>query len=294
MGKLVKAISADGGILMTAVDSTDIVYRAEQIHKTSATVTAALGRLLTAGSLMGSMLKSADNTITIRMNGNGPAGSLIVVTDSIGNVRGYVQNPVVEIPLNAYGKLDVGGAVGKDGYLSVVKDIGLRDPYTGQVPIVSGEIAEDITNYYAVSEQTPTVCGLGVLVNTDLTVLTAGGYIIQLLPGVEEELIAALEANVQKLPPVTRMLQDAMTPEDIVHLALDGFLPEILDTVQVSYCCSCSHQRVERALVSIGREELERLVEEQEDTEVACHFCDRKYHFSREELRSLLTAFDKK
>ena len=293
MGKLVKAISADGGILMTAVDATDIVYRAEQIHKTSATVTAALGRLLTAGSLMGSMLKSAENSITIRMNGNGPTGSLIVVTDGIGNVRGYVQNPVVEIPLNAYGKLDVGGAVGTEGYLSVVKDIGFQEPYTGQVPIVSGEIAEDITNYYAVSEQIPTVCGLGVLVNTDLTVLNAGGYIIQLLPGADEETIAALEANVQKLPPVTKMLSDGQTPEEIVRLALDGFLPEVLDTVQVAYCCNCSRQRVERALVSIGREELEKLMEEQEDTEVACHFCDRKYHFSREDLRELLTRFDR-
>ena len=211
MGKLVRALSKDGGISCIAIDSTDIVARAERIHQTSAVVTAGLGRLLTAASIMGSMLKDKENSITLRVAGDGPVGALIAVTDGEGNVRGYPVNPIVELPLNQYGKLDVGGAVGK-GVLHVIKDLGMKDPYVGQVPLISGEIAEDITSYYAVSEQIPTVCGLGVLVNTDLTVLSAGGYLIQLMPGVGEETISELEENVKKMPPVSQMLHEGLTP----------------------------------------------------------------------------------
>ncbi|MBC8569559.1 Hsp33 family molecular chaperone HslO [Zongyangia hominis] len=287
MGKLVRALSEDGGIVCIALDSTDIVAQAERIHQTSAVVTAALGRLLTAASIMGSMLKSEDNSITLRVAGDGPVGALIAVTDGVGNVRGYPVNPVVELPLNGYGKLDVGGAVGQ-GVLHVIKDLGLKDPYVGQVPLVSGEIAEDITSYYAVSEQIPTVCGLGVLVNTDLTVLSAGGYLIQLLPGVGEETITRLEANVDKLPPVSQMLHEGMTPQQIIEKALDGFSPNILDETEVSYRCDCSRERVERALLSLGREELGKIAEEEKVTEVGCHFCSKKYRFNRQEIRQLM------
>ena len=288
MGKTVRYISEDGAIVMVAVDSTDIVYRAEQIHKTSAVVTAALGRLLTAASLMGSMLKGKDDSVTLKLAGDGPAGSVIAVSDSSGNPRGYVQNPVVEIPLNAYGKLDVSGAVGKNGYLYVIRDLGFGQPYIGQTPIVSGEIAEDIASYYANSEQIPTVCALGVLVDRDLTVKKAGGYLIQLLPGAPEEDISALEENIRSIAPVTVMLDEGKSIDDICHIALKGFEPQLLDESMSEYRCNCSRDRVKQALVSIGREELEKLAQEQEETQIECHFCDKKYVFSKEEILDLL------
>lgn len=293
MATLVRSISQNGGVICTAIDSTDIAAKAEQIHKTSATVTAALGRLLTAASLMGVMLKNEEHSITLRLQGDGPAGLLIAVTDGLGNVRGDVENPVVEIPLNGLGKLDVAGAVGRNGSLSVVKDLGLKDPYIGQVPIVSGEIAEDITHYYAVSEQTPTVCALGVLVNPDLTVKAAGGFLAQLLPGAAED-IDRLEQNIGKLSSVTKLLTDGVSAEDICRMVLEGFEPQILETVKTEYRCSCSRQRVERALISIGKEDLRQMMEEEESVEVNCHFCGKQYRFSREDLRILLEKAEKK
>ncbi|MDD3193444.1 MAG: Hsp33 family molecular chaperone HslO [Oscillospiraceae bacterium] len=288
MATLIRSISKSGGVVCTAIDSTDIAAEAERIHKTSATVTAALGRLLTAASLMGVMLKKEENSITLRLQGDGPAGLLIAVTDGLGNVRGDVENPVVEIPLNGAGKLDVAGAVGHSGSLSVVKDLGLKDPYVGQVPIVSGEIAEDITNYYAVSEQTPTVCALGVLVNPDLTVQAAGGFLIQLLPGALEEDIDRLERNIGNMPSVTQMLTAGASPEDMCRRALAEFDPQMLETVHTAYRCTCSKQRVERALLSIGRRDLEEMIAEEEHIEVGCHFCGKKYDFSNADLRKLL------
>ena len=206
MSRLIRAISENGGVLFCAVDSTDIVREAERIHKTSAVTSAALGRLLTAASMMGVMLKSEKDSLTLRIKGGGPSGTVLAVSDGAGNVRGYVEQPVVELPPRADGKLDVGGAVGRDGTLSVVKDLGMKEPYVGQVPLVSGEIAEDITAYYAVSEQTPTVCALGVLVDRDLSILTAGGYLLQLLPGASDAEITHLEQNVAALPSVTELL----------------------------------------------------------------------------------------
>ncbi len=287
MGRLIRAISSDGGIMMCAVDSTDIVGKMEQIHKTSAVVSAALGRLLSAASMMGSMLKGEDNSVTLRLAGNGPCGSVIAVSDSWGNVRGYVANPIVELPLNQYGKLDVGGAVGREGTLYVIKDLGLKEPYIGQTPIVSGEVAEDITSYYAVSEQTPTVCGLGVLVNPDLTIRSAGGYLIQLLPGVDDAAIDRLEANINSLDPVSKMLDDGLTPEEICKKALDGFEPEILDTLPVEYRCNCTRERVEKMLLSLGDQELASMAQSGETTEICCHFCDQKYHFTPQEIERL-------
>ena len=280
MAKIVRTISKDASVVASAIDALDIVSEIERIHKTSAVVTAALGRLSIAASLIGNGLKGENDSVTIRMNGGGATGILIAVSDSRGNVKSYVGNPIVELPLNRYGKLDVSGAVGKDGTLSVVKDLGLKEPYVGQVPIVSGEIAEDIANYFAVSEQIPTVCGLGVLVNPDLTVKAAGGYLIQLLPFADESCIDILEANVNKLPPVTSMLDSGMSAEDIAKSVLDGLEPEVMDSFEVNYKCDCSKERVERALVSLGMEELVKMAEEQDSTEVCCHFCDKKYVFS--------------
>mgnify|MGYP000857308098 CR=1 FL=1 len=294
MGKLIRTISENGGIVAFAVDSTDIVYEAEQVHKTSAVVTAALGRLLTAASLMGSGLKDSSNSLTLRLKGDGPAGSLIAVSDYLGNVRGYVQNPVVELPLNRYGKLDVAGAVGQEGMLYVIKDIGMKEPYSGQVPIVSGEIAEDITNYFAVSEQVPTVCGLGVLVNPDLTVNCAGGYLIQLLPGASEKEISRLESNIHDMESVTQMLSKEMTPRDICFKALEGFSPQELDSWDVSYRCNCTRDRVENALKLLGTDELTDMIERDGEATVNCHFCRKKYHFSRDELEELLREANNK
>ncbi len=288
MGKIVRYITDDGSAFVIAADTTDVVARAEQIHKTSAVNTAALGRLMTAASMMGDMLKCKDDSITLRLNGGGPAGSVIAVSDSDGNVRGYVQNPVVEIPLNEAGKLDVKGTVGTNGYLFVMKDIGLNEPYVGQTQIVSGEIAEDITNYYATSEQTPTVCALGVLVNPDLTVAAAGGFMIQLLPGCPEEMIDKIEYAMQDIEPVTTMLSNGMSPDDIAKRALKNISIDKLDESKIEYRCNCSKERVEAALISTGRESLEEMAESDEETCVECHFCDRVYKFTPDDIKKLL------
>lgn len=288
MAKIVRTISHDASVVATAINATDIVAEIEKIHKTSAVVTAALGRLTIAASLIGNGLKGANDSVTIRMDGGGATGCLIAVSDSHGNVKSYVSNPVVEIPLNKYGKLDVAGAVGTDGRLSIVKDLGLKEPYVGQVPIVSGEIAEDIANYFATSEQIPTVCGLGVLVNPDLTVKAAGGYLIQLLPFADESCIDKLEANVNTLQPVTVMLDSGMNAEDIAKRVLEGLEPDLLDEFEVFYKCDCNKSRVEKALISLGKEELTQMAQEEEQIEVCCHFCDKKYNFTKEEIINLI------
>lgn len=292
MAKVVRTISADASVTATAIDAKDIVSRIEQIHKTSAVVTAALGRLSIASSLMGMGMKNSSDSLTLRMNGNGPTGALIAVADGMGNVKSYVCNPVVEIPLNKYGKLDVAGAVGRDGTLSVVKDMGLKEPYCGQVPIVSGEIAEDIANYYAVSEQTPTVCGLGVLVNPDLTVRAAGGFLIQLLPFADDSVIDILEKNINGLPSVTQMLDSGVTAEQMAMRVLEGLEPNILDNFDCEYRCDCSKAKVEKALISVGKTELFKMADEDENTEVCCQFCDKKYNFSSDEIRELAEKAD--
>lgn len=288
MGKIVRYITQDGSAFVIAADTTDVVSKAEQIHKTSAVTTAALGRLMTACSMMGDMLKGKDDSITLRMNGEGPAGTLIAVSDSQGNTRGYVQNPVVEIPLNEKGKLDVKGAVGTNGFLYVMKDMGMNEPYVGQTEIVSGEIAEDITNYFAVSEQTPSVCALGVLVDKDLSVKAAGGFIIQLLPGCPEEVIEKIEKSISKIDSVTDMLSQGMTPDDIAKIALDGIEIDKLDESEIEYRCNCSKQRVETALISTGIESLKEMAEENKDITVECHFCDKTYVFTPKEIEKLI------
>lgn len=290
MGKIVRYITEDGAAFIIATDSTDMVAEMEQIHKTSATVTAALGRLITATSMMGDMLKNKDDSITVRINGGGPCGDLIAVSDYMGNARAYVQQPIVELPPKPNGKLDVSGAVGDAGQLYVIKDIGLKEPYIGQTPIISGEIAEDITNYFATSEQTPSVCALGVLVNPDLTVKKAGGFIIQLLPFCPEEIIDKIEENISKIPSVTTMLDNGLNADEIAKTAMEGINIEKLDESNAIYKCNCSKQRVENALISTGENALQEMIDSKEDTTVECHFCDKTYNFSPNDIKKLLES----
>ncbi|MEG0617268.1 MAG: Hsp33 family molecular chaperone HslO [Oscillospiraceae bacterium] len=284
MPKLVRAISENGGIIMYALDSTEIVRDMERIHKTSAVASASLGRLLTAALLMGTTLKRDRDSMTVRIKGDGPLGMVIAVADGKGNVKGYVQNANVYIPARVDGKLDVGGAVGHNGTLSVVKDIGLKEPYVGQTELVTGEIAEDITAYYAASEQTPTVCALGVLVNTDLTIIAAGGYLVQLLPGATDMEIDVLERNVAKATQVTELIRKGCTPKDIIDIVLDGFNPNVLDETEVQYACDCSKERVERALLSLGKEELTQMQADDNNANVKCDFCNKSYNIELSKL----------
>jgi molecular chaperone Hsp33 len=287
MGNLHRAISADGSAFAAVLDAKEIVSEIEHIHKTSAVVTAGLGRLSIAASLMGYMLKGEEDSITLRIDADGPAGQLVAVADSWGNVKSSVSNPVVEIPLNSVGKLDVAGAVGRDGTLSVVKDMGLREPYVGVIPLVSGEIAEDIASYYATSEQIPTVCALGVLVDTDLTVKAAGGYLVQLLPFADEKCISTREKNVAGMRPVSALLDEGVSPQEIAEMLLAGLEPNELDTAQPIYHCDCSRERTERVLLSIGKKELEDIAAEGKDTTVCCHFCGKEYVFTPQEVADL-------
>jgi len=284
MGNLYRAISADGSAFAAVLDAKDIVSEIEKIHKTSAVVTAALGRLSVGASLMGYMLKGDEDSITLRIDADGPTGQLVAVADSRGNVKSCVNNPVVELPLNSVGKLDVSGAVGKNGTLSVVKDMGLREPYVGVIPLVSGEIAEDIASYYATSEQIPTVCALGVLVDTDLSVKSAGGFLVQLLPFADEKCIDTIEKNVSAMRPVSALLDEGVTPEEIANMLLAGLEPNELDTASPVYKCDCSRQRTEKVLISIGRNELNSIAAEGKDTEVSCHFCGKNYVFTPQEI----------
>ncbi len=287
MGILKRAITKDASVVSCAVDATDIVAEIERIHQTSAVITAGLGRLSIAASMMGYGLKGDGDTVTLRVKGDGPAGMLVAVADSRGNVKSYAENPVVEIPLNAKGKLDVGGAIGNDGTLSVVKDLGLKEPYVGMCPLVSGEIAEDIASYFANSEQTPTVCGLGVLVNPDLSVNVAGGYLIQVLPFAPDSVIDQLEKNLQTLPPVTQMMREGMTTDQIALRLLDGLEPNLLDESEVFYKCDCSRERTERIMYSLSNDDLNEMAEDNEPITVNCHFCDKSYVFTPQELLDL-------
>lgn len=289
---LLRAIARDAGIQISAAVTTGLVERARQIHNTTPVATAALGRTLTATAIMGSQLKVDDGSVTVQVKGNGPLGAIVCVGDADGYVRGYLQNPSADLPLRLDGKLAVGAGVGR-GYLMVIKDIGLKDPITGTVALVNGEIAEDLTRYFAESEQIPSACALGVLVDTDCTVKCAGGWLVQLMPGVKDADIDRLEANLAKLEPMTTMLDKGMSLEEIVQAVLDGFAVDFLQTDEIGYRCACSREKVERALISMGKTELGKMADEQEKSEVTCQFCDKIYTFSREELRELLAHAEK-
>ena len=287
---IVRAIAADSQIRAFAAVTTETVETARQDHNTSPVATAALGRLLTAGSMMGVMMKGDKDILTLQVKGDGLIQGITVTADSKGRVKGYVGNPEVIIPANAKGKLDVSGAVG-NGFLQVIKDMGLKEPYVGQVALQTGEIAEDLTYYFAASEQVPSAVGLGVLMNKDNTVRQAGGFIVQVMPFAEEETIAKLEENVQKIQSVTTLLEQGHTPESLLKQVLDGFDIEINDTIPTEFYCNCSKSRVERALISIGRKELNELIQEGKEVELNCHFCNKNYIFSVEELKEILRKF---
>lgn len=283
---IVRATAGDHQIRAFAATTRDLVEYARQTHNTSPVATAALGRLLTAGGMMGIMMKGEKDLLTIKIQGSGPIEGLTVTADSKGNVKGYVYNPGVMLPPNEFGKLDVGGAVG-EGVLSVIQDIGLREPYVGQTILVGGEIAEDLTYYYANSEQTPSSVALGVLMNKDNTVKQAGGFIIQLLPGATEEMIELLEKRLGEIHSVTSLLEEGKTPEMILTYILGGLGLDILEQTPVKFSCNCDKARVEKALVSIGRKELEEMIEEGKSIEVNCHFCNKNYEFTVEDLKDL-------
>lgn len=287
--KLVRGSSMGGEIRVLAAVTTELVNEAQRIHHTYPAATAALGRLLTGAALMGAAgLKNESDSMTVQIKGEGEIKNLVAVSDCLSRVRGYISNPYVDRPLNDKGKLDVGGAIG-GGFLSVVRDLGLKEPYAGQVPLVSGEIAEDLTYYYAKSEQIPTSVALGVLVDTDNTVIASGGFMIQMLPGATDEMAKRLEGILKELPPVTTMIRDGMSAEDILFRVTDGF-PMICEnnTVTPKYECKCSKERMEKALISVGKDALTELIEEQGQAELTCQFCDNKYLFNKQELTELL------
>ncbi len=288
MNNLVRVISQNGGVFVCAVDATEAVREMERLHRTSATASAALGRALSGAALMGCLLKGEEDSVTLRFKGGGPAGTVTAICDARGNLRGSIDFPLADLPLNpANGKLNVGALVGAQGTLTVMRGSGKGEPYVGQVPLVSGEIAEDLTSYYALSEQTPTAVALGVLVNPDLTIRAAGGYLLQMLPGASEEEITLVEGNIAGLEAVTALLEKGKTPRDIAFAVLDGFSPELLDTSCVRYRCNCSRDKMERVLISLGRGELERLAAEQEETEIVCSYCNKKYVFRDDALLAL-------
>ena len=283
MDEIIKAISGDGFVSVSVITSRELTECARVIHDASPVVTAALGRTLAAASIIGSSLKKEDASLTVRINGGGPAGTIIAVSDHMGNVRGYVQNPQIELPLNGIGKLDVGGAVGTDGMLSVIRDFGEKEPYSGATMLVSGEIAEDFAAYFAESEQIPSACALGVLVDTDRSVLAAGGYLIQLLPGAPDGVIDAVEKNVAATGAVTEVLNGG-NAEKLLYSVMSGFSPRILERFNVEYRCSCSRERVLSAISSLSGSDISELREDGKTVEVTCQFCDAVYHFSPEEI----------
>ena len=292
--QLVRAISKDGYVKAVAVSTRELTERARQIHRTLPVGTAALGRTLAAASMMGNALKGEGASVTLQIKGDGPLGRILAVADNEGNVRGTVDNPGVDIPLRSDGKLDVGAAVGMDGTLTVIRDLNMKEPYVGSVGLLGGEIAEDLAAYFVESEQIPTACGLGVLVDRDQSVLTAGGYLIQLLPGASEDIITMVEGGIYAAGPVTELLKEDSDPESLLRRVMSDFDLEILEKSPIEYRCYCSRERMERALISLGPEQLQNLIDEQGSAELTCQFCDNVQNFSREQLEELLQGMQKK
>ena len=287
MGEIVRAVTANGFVKISAIEGRDIVERARVIHKTSPTATAALGRSLCATAILGDMLKDDDASLTVRINGGGSIGTIMTVSDSSGNVRGYAQNPAADLPTRADGKLDVGGLVGKNGMITVSRDLGMGEPYVGSAALVSGEIAEDFTAYYSASEQVLSACGLGVLVDTDHSVKAAGGFIVQLMPGADNGVIDTLEANIAALRPVSSIL-DGGKIDDVIEGVLAGMQPEILERHPAMYRCYCSRERVFRAVSSIGSAALEEISTDDKPATVSCQFCDEEYVFTPQEIAAMI------
>ena len=292
--QLIRAISKDGFVKATAVSTRGLTERARQIHKTLPVATAALGRTLAAASMMGNALKEDGASVTLQIKGGGPLGTLLAVSDNQGNVRGTVDHPEVDLPLRSDGKLDVGTAVGTEGTLTVIRDLNMKEPYVGSVGLLGGEIAEDLAAYFVESEQIPTACGLGVLVDRDQSVLSAGGYLIQLLPGAGENVIARVEGGVMAAGSVTGLLQENSDPEAMLRKVLSDFEIDVLERSPIEYRCYCSRERMERALISMGPEELQALIDDQGEAELTCRFCDNVQHFTREQLEAMLAGMRKK
>ena len=292
--QLIRAISKDGFVKATAVSTRALTERARQIHKTLPVATAALGRTLAAASMMGNALKEDGASVTLQIKGGGPLGTLLAVSDNQGNVRGTVDHPEVDLPLRSDGKLDVGTAVGAEGTLTVIRDLNMKEPYVGSVGLLGGEIAEDLAAYFVESEQIPTACGLGVLVDRDQSVLCAGGYLIQLLPGAGEDVIARVEGGVMAAGSVTGLLQENSDPEAMLRKVLSDFEIDVLERSPIEYRCYCSRERMERALISMGPEELQALIDDQGEAELTCRFCDNVQHFTRQQLEAMLAGMRKK
>ncbi|MEN1939077.1 redox-regulated molecular chaperone HslO [Paenibacillus sp. 102] len=286
---LVKALAFDGEVRAYSVRTTNMVSEAQRRHDTWRTASAALGRSLTAGVIMGAMLKG-DQKLTIKVEGNGPIGPILVDAHANGDVRGYVTNPHVDFEGTEQGKLRVYQAVGTEGFLTVIKDIGMREPFIGQSPIVSGELGEDFTYYFAVSEQTPSSVGVGVLVNGDDSILAAGGFILQIMPGAQEETIAFIEERLQKIPPVSKLIEQGLSPEELLYEVLGEDKVKVLETMDVQFNCTCSRERIETVLISLGKEELQQVREEEDETEVHCHFCNERYKFSKEDITNIINS----
>lgn len=285
--RIIRAMAANSQIRAFAATTTDLVEIARKHHNTSPVATAALGRLLTAGAMMGVMMKGEKDVLTLQIKAGGPLNGITVTADSQGRVKGYVGNPDVVIPANSKGKLDVAGAVGI-GIMNIIRDMGLKEPYLGQVALQTSEIAEDLTYYFATSEQVPSAVGLGVLMNKDNTVRHAGGFIVQLMPFADESVIEKLEENISKISSVTTMMEEDNTPEGLLNRVLEGFDIEISDTLPTEFYCNCSKERVEKALISVGRKELNDMIQEGKEVELNCHFCNTNYIFSVEELKEIL------
>ncbi|MGM1416472.1 redox-regulated molecular chaperone HslO [Bacillus cereus group sp. BceL300] len=284
---LVKALAFDGEVRAYSVRTTNTVSEAQRRHDTWRTASAALGRSLTAGTMMGAMLKG-EQKLTIKVEGNGPIGPILVDARANGDVRGYVTNPHVDFEGTEQGKLRVYQAVGTEGFVTVIKDIGMREPFIGQSPIVSGELGEDFTYYFAVSEQTPSSVGVGVLVNGDDSILAAGGFILQIMPGAQDETISFIEDRLQKIPPVSTLIEQGLSPEELLYAVLGEDKVKVLETMDVQFNCTCSRERIESVLISLGKTELEQVREEEEETEVHCHFCNERYKFSKEDITNLI------
>lgn len=283
---IVRATAGDGQVRAFAATTGNLVEEARRRHNTSPVATAALGRLLTAGAMMGSMMKNDTDVLTLQIKGDGPLGGITVTADAKANVKGFVENPDAMLPPKN-GKLDVGGAVGS-GLLNVIKDMGMKEPYVGQTILQTSEIAEDLTYYFATSEQVPSSVGLGVLMNKDNTVHCAGGFIVQVMPFVTDEVLSRLEENIQKISSVTQMLDDGHTPEQMLERVLEGLDIEITDTIPANFSCNCSHERIEKAIISIGKKDIQSMIDEGKEVEVKCHFCNTAYKFSVEELKEIL------
>lgn len=288
MDKLVRATAHNGDVRIIASITTDMVQEGMKAHNCTPTASAALGRMLTAGGLMGAMLKAEGDSLTLQIDGGGEAKGIVVTAHADGSVKGYIGNPSVDLPLNPNGKLDVGGAIGKEGYLKVIRDMGLKEPYVGQVPIYTGEIGDDLAYYFTVSEQTPSAVATGVLVDTDLSIKAAGGFIIQMMPGASEFLADIITYRLEEIPSITAMISDGMTIEEILKNIFEDMDINIYEEGKIEFKCDCSRERVERVLISIGKKELQNLCEDGKTEEIKCHFCNKAYEFTAEQIGELL------